>query len=167
LRSLPRRRGRAVFSLNNAAQVDVAQGSDLAHESVIDTTPRHFHETRPAVIDLMLPLPGLSPVSGKTVVNATVVCCGFVAGMFLSEDCPRNEYQATHTQIGRPRSNIRLSVLAAILTSYARRTSSRERMCPQTRQSGCRDCGARCHSPANWSANAFAGECDGVPLNDV
>ena len=76
----------------------------------------------------MLPLPGLSPVSGKTVVNATVVFCGFVARMFVSEDCPRNEYQAaTRTQIGRPRSNIRLSALAAILTSYTRRTSSRER----------------------------------------
>jgi hypothetical protein len=94
---------------------------------VIDATPRHFRETTPAVIDLMLPLPGLSPVTGKTVVNATVVCCGFVAGMFVSEDCPRNEYQATRTQIGRPRSNIRLSALAAILTSYTRRTSSRER----------------------------------------
>jgi len=43
----------------------------------------------------MLPLPSLSPVTGKTFVNATVVCCGFVAGMFVSEDCPRNEYQAT------------------------------------------------------------------------
>jgi hypothetical protein len=50
----------------------------------------------------MLPLPSLSPVTGKTVVNATVVCCGIVAGMFVSEDCPRNEYQATRTQIGRP-----------------------------------------------------------------
>jgi len=40
----------------------------------------------------MLPLPSLSPVTGKTFVNATVVCCGFVAGMFVSEDCPRNEY---------------------------------------------------------------------------
>jgi len=69
---------------------------------VIDANPRHFSETSPAVIYLMLPLPGLSPVSGKTVVNATVVCCGIVAGMFVSEDCPRNEYQATRTQIGRP-----------------------------------------------------------------
>jgi len=65
-------------------------------------TPRHFRETPPAEIDLTLPLPGLSPVTGKTVVNATVVCCGIVAGMFVSEDCPRNEYQATRTQIGRP-----------------------------------------------------------------
>jgi hypothetical protein len=55
----------------------------------------------------MLPLPSLSRVTGKTVVNATVVCCGFVAAMFVSEDCPRNEYRATRTQVGRPRSNIR------------------------------------------------------------
>jgi hypothetical protein len=52
------------------------------------------------VIDLILPLPGLSPVSGKTVVNAMVVCCGFVAWMFVREDWPRNEYQATRTQSG-------------------------------------------------------------------
>jgi hypothetical protein len=82
---------------------------------VIDATPRHFRETPPTYIDLMLPLPGLSPVSGKTVVNATVVFCGFVAWMFVSEDCPRNKYQATRTQIGHPRSNIRLSALTAIL----------------------------------------------------
>jgi hypothetical protein len=104
---LPRRRRRAVFNLNNAAQVGVAQGSDLSQDSVIVATPRQFREAPPAAIDLMLPLPSLSPVTGKTVVNATVVCCGFVAGMFVSEDCPRNEYQATRTQIGRPRSNIR------------------------------------------------------------
>ena len=85
----------------------MAQGTDLAKDSVIAATPRHFRKTPPAVINLMLPLPRLSPVFGKTVVNATVVCCGFVAGMFVSEDCPRNEYQATRTQIGRPRSNIR------------------------------------------------------------
>ncbi len=85
LRSVPRRRRRAVFSLNNAAQLGVAQGSDLAYDLVIDATPRHFRETPPAEIDLMLPLPGLSPVSGKTVVNATVVFCGFLEWMFVSE----------------------------------------------------------------------------------
>jgi len=67
----------------------VAQGTDLAKDSVIAATPRHFRKTPPAVINLMLPLPRLSPVFGKTVVNATVVCCGFVAGVFVSEDCPR------------------------------------------------------------------------------
>jgi Transposase DDE domain group 1 len=35
---------------------------------VIDSNPRHFREATPAMIDSMLPLPGLSPVSGKTVV---------------------------------------------------------------------------------------------------
>jgi hypothetical protein len=57
----------------------VAQGTDLAKDSVIAATPRHFRKTPPAVINLMLPLPRLSPVFGKTVVNATVVCRGFVA----------------------------------------------------------------------------------------
>jgi len=101
LRSLPRRRRRAVF-LNNAAQIGVAQGSDTAKDSVIAAHSTPFPRDPPAEIDLTLPLPGLSPVTGKTVVNATVVCCGIVAGMFVSEDCPRNEYQATRTQIGRP-----------------------------------------------------------------
>ena len=57
----------------------MAQGTDLAKDSVIAATPRHFRKTPPAVINLMLPLPRLSPVFGKTVVNATVVCRGFVA----------------------------------------------------------------------------------------
>jgi len=35
---------------------------------VVDSNPRHFREATPAMIDSMLPLPGLSPVSGKTVV---------------------------------------------------------------------------------------------------
>jgi hypothetical protein len=35
---------------------------------VIDTNPRHFREAAPAMTDPMLPLPGLSPVGGKTVV---------------------------------------------------------------------------------------------------
>jgi hypothetical protein len=35
---------------------------------VIDSNPRHFGEATPAMIDSMLPLPGLSPVGGKTVV---------------------------------------------------------------------------------------------------
>ena len=34
----------------------------------VDSNPRHFRETTPAMIDLMPPLPGLSPVCGKTVV---------------------------------------------------------------------------------------------------
>jgi hypothetical protein len=47
---------------------DVAQTSDLAWEIGVEANPRHFRETTPAMIDFMLPLPGLSPVSGKTVV---------------------------------------------------------------------------------------------------
>jgi Transposase DDE domain group 1 len=35
---------------------------------VVDANPRHFRETTPAMLDLMLPLPELSPVSGKTIV---------------------------------------------------------------------------------------------------
>jgi hypothetical protein len=35
---------------------------------VIDSNQRHFRETTPAMNDPMLPLPGLSPVSGKTLV---------------------------------------------------------------------------------------------------
>jgi hypothetical protein len=35
---------------------------------VINANPRYFPEATPAMIDLMLPLPGLSSVSGKTVV---------------------------------------------------------------------------------------------------
>jgi hypothetical protein len=35
---------------------------------VVDFNPRHFRETTPAMADPMLPLLGLSPVSGKTVV---------------------------------------------------------------------------------------------------
>jgi hypothetical protein len=35
---------------------------------VIDSNQRHFRETTPAMNDPMLPLPGLSPVSGKTIV---------------------------------------------------------------------------------------------------
>jgi hypothetical protein len=35
---------------------------------VIDANPRHFREATPAMNDSMLPLPGLSPVCGKTVV---------------------------------------------------------------------------------------------------
>jgi DDE family transposase len=35
---------------------------------VVESNPRHFREATPAMIDSMLPLPGLSPVSGKTVV---------------------------------------------------------------------------------------------------
>lgn len=54
-----------------AAQVGVAQGTDLVKDSVIAATPRHFRKTPPAVINLMLPLPRVSPVFGKTVVNAT------------------------------------------------------------------------------------------------
>jgi Transposase DDE domain group 1 len=34
---------------------------------VVDANPRHFRETTPAMIDLMLPLPGVSSVSGRTV----------------------------------------------------------------------------------------------------
>jgi hypothetical protein len=35
---------------------------------VIEADPRHFRELTPAMIDPMLPLPGLSSVSGKTIV---------------------------------------------------------------------------------------------------
>jgi hypothetical protein len=35
---------------------------------VIEADPRHFRNTTPAMNDPMLPLPGLSPVSGKTVI---------------------------------------------------------------------------------------------------
>jgi hypothetical protein len=35
---------------------------------VVDSNPRHFREATPAMNDSMLPLPGLSPVCGKTVV---------------------------------------------------------------------------------------------------
>jgi hypothetical protein len=35
---------------------------------VIDSNQRHFRESTPAMNDPMLPLPGLSPVSGKTIV---------------------------------------------------------------------------------------------------
>jgi Transposase DDE domain group 1 len=35
---------------------------------VIDSNQRHFRKTTPAMNDPMLPLPGLSPVSGKTIV---------------------------------------------------------------------------------------------------
>ena len=47
---------------------DVAQTANLAREIGVEASPRHFRETAPAMIDLMLPLPGLSPVSSKTVV---------------------------------------------------------------------------------------------------
>jgi hypothetical protein len=35
---------------------------------VVDSNPRHFRKATPAMTDPMLPLPGLSPVSGKSVV---------------------------------------------------------------------------------------------------
>jgi hypothetical protein len=35
---------------------------------VVDANSRHFRETTPAMLDPMLPLPGLSPVSGKAIV---------------------------------------------------------------------------------------------------
>jgi Transposase DDE domain group 1 len=35
---------------------------------VVDSNQRHFSETTPAMTDAMLPLPGLSPVSGKTII---------------------------------------------------------------------------------------------------
>jgi len=35
---------------------------------VIDSNPRRFREATPTMMDSMLPLAGLSPVSGKTVV---------------------------------------------------------------------------------------------------
>jgi hypothetical protein len=47
---------------------DVAQITDLAYDFAIDSNPRHFGEPTPAMTDPMLPLPGLSPVSGKTIV---------------------------------------------------------------------------------------------------
>jgi hypothetical protein len=35
---------------------------------VVDSNQRHFRKATPAMNDPMLPLPGLSPVSGKTIV---------------------------------------------------------------------------------------------------
>jgi Transposase DDE domain group 1 len=35
---------------------------------VVERNPRHFSETTPAMDDPTLPLPGLSPVAGKTVI---------------------------------------------------------------------------------------------------
>ena len=42
--------------------------TDLAYDLVIDSNQRHFRESTPAMNDPMLPLPGLSPVSRKTIV---------------------------------------------------------------------------------------------------
>ena len=47
---------------------DAAQATDLAYDSVVEANPRHFNEAAAAMTGTMLPLPGLSPVSGKTVV---------------------------------------------------------------------------------------------------
>jgi hypothetical protein len=40
----------------------------LAYDLVVDSNQRHFRKATPAMNDPMLPLPGLSPVSGKTIV---------------------------------------------------------------------------------------------------
>src|ERR1700680_823019 len=42
--------------------------TDLAYDLVVDSNQRHFRKATPAMNDSMPPLPGLSPVSGKTVV---------------------------------------------------------------------------------------------------
>src|ERR1700680_1282604 len=42
--------------------------TDLAYDLVVDSNQRHFRKATPAMNDPMLPLPGLSPVSGKTIV---------------------------------------------------------------------------------------------------
>jgi hypothetical protein len=36
---------------------------------VVESNPRHFCEAAPAMTDPTLPLPGVSPVSGKTVIT--------------------------------------------------------------------------------------------------
>jgi hypothetical protein len=36
---------------------------------VVESNPRHFCEAAPDMTDPTLPLPGLSPVSGKTVIT--------------------------------------------------------------------------------------------------
>jgi hypothetical protein len=48
--------------------VDEAQATDLALDSFVEANPRLFCETTSAIIDSMLPLSGLSPVSGKSVI---------------------------------------------------------------------------------------------------
>lgn len=58
----------------------VAQAAELAWDLVAEANPRHFREATPAVDDHTLPLPGLSPMSGKAVVAK------FDGGL-LSSDC--------------------------------------------------------------------------------
>ena len=64
----PKMEVRALARIIHRRLADVAQVTDLAYDLVIDANPRHFRETTPALTDPMLPLPGLSPVSGKTIV---------------------------------------------------------------------------------------------------
>jgi hypothetical protein len=44
--------------------------TDLAYDLVVKSNQRHFKKATPAMNDPMLPLAGLSPVSGK------IACCG-------------------------------------------------------------------------------------------
>ena len=53
--------------------------TDLAYDLVIHANHRHFREATPAMINPMLPLPGLSPVGGKTIVAK------FDAGLLSSD----------------------------------------------------------------------------------
>jgi len=55
--------------------------TDLAYDLVVDANLRHIGEIIPSMPDLMLPLLGLSPVSGTTVVAK------FEGGLLSSDGC--------------------------------------------------------------------------------
>jgi hypothetical protein len=57
---------------------------------VVESNPRHFCEAAPAMTDPTLPLPGLSPVSGKTVITK------FDGGLWSQSSSSKLERRSVH-----------------------------------------------------------------------